>query len=104
MVKRSSSKKKQNYESLAPACDTTFDLISTFFPANLIDGFQSRMIRTFLDLNRFLKSDKDPRIPFHLFEKFSTAVNSGIGAEVKKFIWRQGIQKVLKCLEAIHFA
>jgi hypothetical protein len=100
MVKRSSSKKKRNYESLAPACDTTFDLISTFSPANLIDGLQSSLIRTFLDLNRFLKSDKDLRIPFHLFVKFSTAVNSRIGAEVKNLIWRQGIQKGLKCIRS----
>ena len=69
MVKRSSSKKKRNYESLAPACDTTFDLISTFFPANLIDGFQSSLIRTFLDLNRFLKSDKGSQNSISSFRK-----------------------------------
>jgi hypothetical protein len=42
----------------------------------------------------------DARIPFHLFVKFLTAMNSGIGVEVKKIIWRQGIQKGLKCIRS----
>ena len=137
---RSSSKKKRNSESLAPAWNTTSDLTSTFSPHFLIPGFQSRLTRTFLASNQtglkvsphvtgdtpytaiggssdikgnlephlfesiMLKSDKgcrwDARIPFHLFVKFSTAINSGIGVEVKKIIWRQGIQKGLKCIRS----